>query len=93
MRIDLNADTNIAETKLDKSGSARPPAASAQTPAESQFSLNQASVSGLLSAALAAPEVRQEKVDALKAQMMSGVYQVSSQQIASSMLEAMHAAG
>jgi len=93
MRINLNVDSNIAETSLDKSASTRSPAAAAQRPGESQFSPNQGSVSGLLAAALAAPEVRQEKVDALKDQMMSGVYQVSSQQIASSMLEAMHAAG
>jgi len=91
MRINLNVDSNVAETSLEKSASTRTLAAAAQTPAESQFSPNQSSVSSLLSAALAAPEVRQEKVDALKAQVMSGSYQVSSQQIASSMLEAMHA--
>jgi len=93
MRINLSLDSNIAETSLDKSASTRPPAAAVQTPAESQFSSNQGSVSSLLSAALAAPEIRQEKVDALKAQVTSGNYQVSSQQIASSMLEAMHATG
>jgi negative regulator of flagellin synthesis FlgM len=93
MRINLNAGMGTAETSLDKSASARAPGAVAQAPAESQFSANQANVSSLLSTALAAPEVRQEKVDALKAQLVSGTYRVSSQQIASSMLEAMRVPG
>lgn len=43
----------------------------------------------LATAALSAPEVRTEKVQALQSQLQSGAYQVSAQQVAGSIVDQM----
>lgn len=55
--------------------------------ADSRFSAGEESVSSLASVALQAPEVRRGKVEALREQLSSGGYQVSSHQIAASIME------
>jgi flagellar biosynthesis anti-sigma factor FlgM len=89
MRIDLNAGISAAESSLDKAGSSKSQAAAAPDLAESQFSPTQESLATLFARALAMPEVRQEKVQALQTQIQNGTYQVSPAQIAASMLEAL----
>lgn len=89
MRIDLSAGVGATETSLEKSG-ARAAAASHTTP-DAEFSHKQATVSSLAAAALAAPEVRHEKVQALQAKLRSGTYQVSSAQTAASLLDHLRA--
>lgn len=93
MRINLEAGIGAAETGLDKNPSVRHRGDAGQMPAESEYVGNPASVVGLSSAVMAAPEIRQSKVEALKAQIEGGTYQVSSQQIADSLLESMRASG
>ena len=88
MRINLNAGIGTTETTLDKTASSRP-AASAPTLGESHFTPHGVSVSNLAARALAAPEIRQEKVEVLRAQVTNGTYQVSSAQIAASIFAAL----
>lgn len=94
MRIDLNTGTVSADSKLEK----RPGASSTRsTPSdgvasEAHFSAGQASVSALAASAMSAPEVRAAKIEALRAQIASGQYLVSSQQLAASVLAEMRAA-
>jgi negative regulator of flagellin synthesis FlgM len=60
----------------------------ARTPAHDQKSVSfENSVGKLAETALNSPEVRQQKVQALKAQVDAGSYQVSDRSIAGSMLE------
>lgn len=92
MRIDLNTGIVPAETSLEKSAFSHPrPAVAA--PAESQFSSSEASLTNLTASVLNAPEVRQEKIEALQAQLQSRTYAVSSQSIAASLLEQMRVSG
>lgn len=88
MRINLNAGIGTAETTLDKTASSRP-ASVPETAGESQFAARELQTSNLAATVLAAPEMRQEKVSALRTQMENGTYSVSSAQIASSMFEAL----
>jgi anti-sigma28 factor (negative regulator of flagellin synthesis) len=86
MRIDLNAGSGVGEaqfapTELQRSGAGR---ASSGDPGSVEF---KTSVGKLAEAALSAPEVREANVQALPAQVDSGTYHVSNQDIASSLLE------
>lgn len=93
MRIDLNSGAGAAQTSLEKPGSARPASETTSNAGESKFSSQPASLSknlsGLTATALAAPEVRQAKVQALQQQIGDGSYQVSSSQIAAAMFQHM----
>jgi flagellar biosynthesis anti-sigma factor FlgM len=88
MRINLNPGIEAAETAFDKTASSQP-RSPARTLGESQFTATDISAPNLTARALAAPEVRQEKVAALRAQIQSGTYEASSRQIASSIFEAL----
>ena len=91
MRVDLNGG-NIVPSEIERSpgtGSGhRVDGAKAETgTADSRFSAGEGSVSSLATVALRAPEVRRGKVEALREQLSSGGYQVSSHQIAASIME------
>jgi flagellar biosynthesis anti-sigma factor FlgM len=90
MRIDLNA--NVGQTPdagptgsraVSGAGSTVPEADSAQ------LSTDQVKVQALSAAVLQLPEVRQEKVTALAEQLQKGSYQVSAQQTAEAVLNAL----
>jgi flagellar biosynthesis anti-sigma factor FlgM len=93
MRIALNAGSGASESALEKSGleksaSSRPTAtAGAGAPEESRLSTTESSLRTLAGGALGAPEFRQARVEALRAQIVAGTYQVSAEQIAASLLD------
>lgn len=89
MRVDLNAANAVPENNLQSGAPVRPGSAESKPTSDegSQFSSGTAGVSTLASVALHAPDVRQAKVEALREQIASGNYAVSSQQIAASILE------
>jgi flagellar biosynthesis anti-sigma factor FlgM len=93
MRIDLNA--NVGQTldagQAGKTGSrAVSGAGSAEVQADStQLSADQVRVQALGTAVLQLPEIRQEKVEALAEQVRQGNYQVSAQQTAGALLNAL----
>jgi flagellar biosynthesis anti-sigma factor FlgM len=93
MRIDLNA--NVGQTldagQAGKTGSrAVSGAGSAEVQADStQLSADQVRVQALGTAVLHLPEIRQEKVEALAEQVRQGNYQVSAQQTAGALLNAL----
>ena len=87
MRIDLNSGIRATEASLEKSSSARSASASPESAAEPEFSSKQAHVSSLTATSLAAPEIRHEKVQALRAQVQSGSYRVSPDQISASLFD------
>ena len=88
MRIDLNPGNVVPDSKLEKNGS-EPMTAPAGAKDESRFSLSDAPASALAAGALNAPETRTQTVEALRSQIHAGTYQVSSNQVASSVLEQM----
>ena len=92
MRIDLNAGLTVPDSKLEKSSGSRSPQESKGTGADkSQLSGTEMSVNLLAGSALQAPEIRTDKVEALKAQIDTGTYQISSDQIAAVMMEQLRA--
>ena len=87
MRIDLNPGSGVEGAQSAQSEPGRAGAA-ARTPAHDQKSVSfENSVGKLAEAALNSPEVRQQKVQALKAQVDAGSYQISDRSIAGSVLE------
>jgi flagellar biosynthesis anti-sigma factor FlgM len=87
MRIDLNPGSEVEGAQSARSESGRAGAA-ARTPAHDQKVVSfENSVGKLAETALSSPEVRQQKVQALKAQVDAGSYQVSDRSIAGSVLE------
>ncbi len=88
MRIDLNAGLPLAESDSSRTRSSRPLSNhEAAGQPELTTESNSTSIRSLARSALGAPEVRMGKVDALRANIASGRYEVSAQQIAASMLE------
>jgi flagellar biosynthesis anti-sigma factor FlgM len=88
MRIDLSAGLPLAEADASRTRSSRPPSndeAAGQT--EAATTSSSTSVRSLAQSVLGAPEVRTEKVAALRENIASGRYEVSAQQIAASMLQ------
>ena len=91
MRIDLNAGTTSgAQTEKISSHVAL---ASKSQGEGTHFSESGTSVGKLEAAALNSPEVRAERVQALKSQLHSGTYQVSAAQVAGSILEQLRVRG
>ena len=87
MRIDLNSGSGVEGAQSARSEPGRAGAAP-RTPAHDQKSVSfENSVRKLAETALNSPEVRQQKVQALKAQVDAGSYQVSDRSIAGSVLE------
>lgn len=91
MQINVN-QTSSNQVELEKSSTSKAnqqPAPSSTSQVEDRASLknDSATVSSLQQQALAAPDVRQEKVDALKQQIQSGQYQHSPDETANAMRE------
>lgn len=98
MKIDLNpalgsAASSLEQSRLGKTASTRSEAAHPRAASQSSASAKDSSLNSLSAAALAAPEVRQQKVEALTAQLAGRTYQVSSSQIAASLLDALRVNG
>ena len=87
MRIDLTPGSGVEGAQSAQSEPGRTGAA-ARTPAHDQKSVSfENSVGKLAETALNSPEVRQQKVQALKVQVDAGSYRVSDRSIAGSVLE------
>ena len=87
MRIDLNPGSGVEGAQSAQSEPGRAGAA-VRTPAHDQKPVSfENSVGKLAETALNSPEVRQQKVQALKVQVDAGSYQVSDRSIAGSVLE------
>ena len=92
MRIDLNAGATTSGPQAEKTSTHIAPVSRSQ--AEQTHLLESGtSVGKLETAALNSPEVRTEKVQALKSQLQSGTYQVSPAQVAGSILEQLRVRG
>lgn len=92
MRIDLNAGATTSGSQADEISSQAAPASASQTD-RSHLSESDASVGKLETAALNSPEVRTEKVQALRSQLQAGNYQVSPAQLAGSILDQLRVRG
>jgi negative regulator of flagellin synthesis FlgM len=92
MRIDLNTGAASAGSQAEKTSSQVAPTSARQTH-QTHLSESDASVGKLETAALNSPEVRTEKVQALRSQLQSGTYQVSPAQVAGSILEQLRVRG
>ena len=90
MRIDLNAGAPTSGAQAEKTPSQVAPASKAE---QTHLSESGTSVGKLETAALNSPEVRIEKVQALRSQLQSGTYQVSPAQVAGSILEQLRVRG
>jgi flagellar biosynthesis anti-sigma factor FlgM len=88
MRIDLN---QIALNGVDREVKAKKAAAKAPSAPEvkdkASLSSDSLDVSSLEAQALASPEVRQEKVEALRQSVQSGDYKVEADKVAHAILE------
>ena len=93
MRIDLNTGAAVSGSHAEKTASSHPTQSSAGQNDHSRVSEGETSVGKLETAALNSPEVRSEKVQALRLQLQSGTYQVSPAQVASSILEQLRVHG
>jgi flagellar biosynthesis anti-sigma factor FlgM len=89
MRIDLNSDAAISGSHIERAQSSTVAPGGAARSEQAQISESHASVGKLATVALSALEVRTDKVQALESKLRSGTYNVSSAQIAGSMLEQM----
>jgi negative regulator of flagellin synthesis FlgM len=93
MRIDLNPGATASGSHAEKTASAHAAPASARPTDRTRLSESDTSVGKLEGAALNSPEVRTEKVQALRSQLQSGTYQVSPAQVAGSILEQLRVRG
>jgi flagellar biosynthesis anti-sigma factor FlgM len=92
MRIDLNAGATISGSQAEKPSSRVAPASASHT-GKAHLLESDINVGKLETAALNSPEVRTEKVQALRSQLQSGTYQVSPAQVAGSILEQLRVRG
>jgi flagellar biosynthesis anti-sigma factor FlgM len=92
MRIDLNAGATTSGSQTEKPSSHVARAGARQTN-QTQSSESGTSVGTLETAAWNSPEVRSEKVQALRSQLQSGTHQVSAAQVAGSILEQLRVRG
>lgn len=92
MRIDLDARATTAGSQAEKTSSRVAPANANQTE-QTHLSESGGSVGKLETVALNSPEVRTEKVQALRSQLQAGAYQVSPAQVAGSILEQLRVRG
>lgn len=90
MRIDLNGLTadQITTTKQSSTPVGRAGTAPSTQPAEDQasLSLDTVGISALAAKAMQMPEIRQDKVDALRQTIRQGQYQVDPTKVADAML-------
>lgn len=92
MRIDPTRNARVTPPKAQRSlldGQARPAAAHEQRPDAVELSGSSRDVTSMRSAAAAAPDVRADRVAALKAQVQSGNYTVDNQALAARLLSAL----
>jgi flagellar biosynthesis anti-sigma factor FlgM len=92
MRIDLNAGATNSGLQAEKASSHVAPASASQAD-QSHLPESEASVGKFETAALNSPEVRTEKVQALRSQLQAGTYQVSASQVAGSILDQLRVRG
>jgi negative regulator of flagellin synthesis FlgM len=85
MRIDSNQPVS-GQAISERSGRASKNSDESGSSDGATFSAGSASVSGLAAQALAAPEVRQDRVEALREAIRNGSYQVDPAKIADAML-------
>ncbi len=87
MRIDLNSASlgGVEREENTKKPSGKASGAS-RTDDKASLSVDTVSIAALTTQALAAPQVRQDRVDALRQAIQSGQYQVDPSQIAQAML-------
>lgn len=92
MRIDLNAGAGAAGDAAAAGKTAPRAAVEAGSEAaggdQAQFSTDRARLQSLSAAVLRLPEIRQEKMAALAAQLQSGGYRVGAEQTAGALLQA-----
>jgi len=95
MRIDLNQGTQPLP-ESNRSGNSTPANAGTRTPASNVLREDSAQLSGthlqvqaLVAEALQFPEVRREKVDALRQSILGGSYQPGSSHVAQAVFEHM----
>jgi flagellar biosynthesis anti-sigma factor FlgM len=87
MRVDapLSLPENLQPQKVEKSGSSTNQSRLASVGSnqdKAQLSVDSARIEQLKAALSSVPEVRQERVDALRQAMSNGTYQVTDQQLA-----------
>ena len=90
MRVDLsNSSAGELSSELSTQQVSAQNAAQAGKSAEDHatFTSDSASVNSLVSAALASPEIRQDKVDSLRLSVSSGQYELDPAKIAASMVD------
>ncbi len=93
MRIDLNTGAAVSGSHTEKTAASHPASAGAAQTDETRLSEGETSVGKLETAALNSPEVRSEKVQALRSQLQAGTYNVSAAQVASSIFEQLRVHG
>lgn len=92
MRIDLSHTTagHISSEPLTEQVKAQQPAAGSTVSGNEDrttFSAHTQSLKSLVNQVMNTPEVRQEKVDSLKAALSTGKYELNPSEIASSMID------
>lgn len=90
MRIDSAGGGSIRESSLEQSSKPRSTSGKRES-RSAEGATSETAVGRLAAAALGAPDVRMDKVASLRAQIESGTYGVSAEQVAASMLEQMRA--
>lgn len=89
MRIGLNTpDPQAAATERTKksAGSGAAPTSASRVEGKQDFTEDRVTLSALASKAMETPEVRQEKIDALRQSISSGQYQLDSNESAEAIL-------
>ncbi len=92
MRIDPTRTARITPPKAERSlldSQAKPAAAHEQRPDAVELSESSRDMRGARAAAAAAPDVRADRVAALKAQVQNGTYTVDNQALAGKLLSAL----
>jgi flagellar biosynthesis anti-sigma factor FlgM len=87
MRIDLNPGIGVEGAQSAKTETQHANASDRAFRSESGAVEFETSIGKLAASALNSPEVRQGKVEALKAQVDAGTYQVSSHSVAGTLLD------
>lgn len=90
MRVDLSnssAGELSSELSTQVGTQSAAQAGKAATEDRATFTSDSASVHSLVSAALASPEIRQDKVDSLRLSVSSGQYELDPARIAASMVD------
>jgi negative regulator of flagellin synthesis FlgM len=89
MKIDLNSSTPdpVITPRGNNSGAASTSQVHAGGEDTATLSFDQANIGALTSQAMASPDVRQDKIDALRQAISTGQYKVEPDQVAGAMLQ------